>query len=225
MSDTPAYGLWSLVIINSVVFIIFAASFTKLETKRDWRSLGAFSAFVVALFTEMYGFPLTIYLLSGWLGRQFPGVDFWSHDAGHLLETMFGWRLEPHFGPFHVASNVLIIAGFWLLASSWHVLYAAQRERRLATTGPYARVRHPQYDAFVVIMFGFLLQWPTLVTLAMFPVLVWIYMRLAKREEEASRGEFGAVWDAYARAVPRFIPRLGRRTNAAGSHRGGAVHD
>ncbi|MBY5494316.1 isoprenylcysteine carboxylmethyltransferase family protein [Rhizobium ruizarguesonis] len=225
MSDAPAYGLWSLVIINSVVFIVFAASFTKLETKRDWRSLGAFSAFVIALFTEMYGFPLTIYFLSGWLGRQFPGVDFWSHDAGHLLEMMFGWRVNPHLGPFHVLSNILIVGGFWLLALSWHVLYAAQRDHRLATTGPYARVRHPQYDAFVVVMIGFLLQWPTLVTLAMLPVLVWFYVRLAKREEEASLAEFGAAWDAYAQTVPRFLPKFGRGTDAARTQRGGEVHD
>src|SRR5262249_50982260 len=95
--DVPAYGLWSLVIINSAVFIIFAFSFFKPQTQRDWRSFSAFSAFLVALFTEMYGFPLTIYLLSGWLQSKFPGVDWFSHDAGHLLEMMFGWKANPHF--------------------------------------------------------------------------------------------------------------------------------
>jgi len=217
MHDTSAYGLWGLVIINSVVIILLAASFTRLRTSLDWRSLGAFSAFIVALFTEMYGFPLTIYLLSGWLGYQFPGVDFWSHDAGHLLETMFGWRVNPHFGPFHIVGNILIFGGFWLLAISWHVLYTAQHDHRLATSGPYARVRHPQYDAFIMIMVGFLLQWPTLVTIAMFPVLVWIYIRLAKREEAATRAEFGPAWESYAHAVPAFIPRLGQslKTNSS----------
>lgn len=207
MSEIPAYGLWWLVIINSLVFIIFAFSFTKPGTARDWRSFGAFSAFIVALFTEMYGFPLTIYLLSGWLQSRYPGVDFFSHDAGHLLEILFGWRANPHFGPFHMLSLAFIGGGFWLLASAWKVLYAAQRAHALATSGPYAYIRHPQYAAFVLIMFGFLLQWPTVLTLAMFPVLTWMYVRLARREEQEVRAEFGEQYARYAAQTPAFIPR------------------
>lgn len=214
MNDAPAYGLWSLVIINSLVFIIFAFSFAKPQSPRDWRSFGAFSAFLVALFTEMYGFPLTIYLFSGWLSSRFPGVDWTSHDAGHLLEMMFGWRTNPHFGPFHALSFIFIGGGFWLLSASWRVLYHAQRGHRLATAGSYARIRHPQYVGFVLIMFGFLVQWPTLVTLAMFSVLVTMYALLARREEADSETAFGDTWRAYAARTPRFIPRLTRSTPA-----------
>jgi len=204
----PAYGLWSLVVINTLVFTIFAFSFYRPQTKRDWRSFGAFAAFLVALFTEMYGFPLTIYLLSGWLATRFPGVDFLAHDSGHLLEVIFGWRGNPHFGPFHIASNLLILGGFVVLAAAWKVLYAAQRERRLATTGPYARVRHPQYAGFVLIMFGFLLQWPTLVTLVMFPILVLMYVRLALREEREALASFGEEYRRYMARTPALFPRL-----------------
>ena len=106
--ETNDYGLWSLVLINSVFFILFAASFFKPQSKQDWRTLGMFSAFVVALFTEMYGFPLTIYLLSGWLTERFPGINWLSHDAGHLPEMLFGWKGNPHFGPFHLLSSIFI---------------------------------------------------------------------------------------------------------------------
>lgn len=207
-ATTPAYGLWSLAAINAAVFIIFAFSFAKPQTRRDWRSFGAFSAFLVALFAEMYGFPLTIYLLSGWLTTRFPGVDFLSHDAGHLLEVVFGWRANPHFGPFHFLSFVLIGGGFWLLATSWKVLYAAQRAGTLARTGPYARIRHPQYAGFFLIMTGFLVQWPTLVTLAMYPVLVFMYLRLARREEGEMLAQLGDEYRRYAAQVPAFVPRL-----------------
>jgi protein-S-isoprenylcysteine O-methyltransferase Ste14 len=210
----PDYGLWSLVIINSLVFIIFAFSFAKPQSARDWRSFGAFSAFLVALFAEMYGYPLTIYLLSGWLTSRFPGVDFFAHDAGHLLEVMFGWRANPHFGPFHFLSFIFMGAGFWLLAASWKVLYEAQVAHRLAVSGPYARVRHPQYIGFVLIMLGFLVQWPTLVTLAMFPILVFMYGRLAKREEREMLIQFGDEYRRYTVMVPGFFPRLGRRSES-----------
>lgn len=204
-----AYGLWSLVIINSLVFIIFAFSFARPQSSRDWRSFGAFSGFLVALFAEMYGYPLTIYLLSGWLGTKFPGIDFLSHDAGHLLEMMFGWRANPHLGPFHLLSALFIGGGFWLLSSAWSVLYANQRSGTLAQTGPYARVRHPQYIAFVLIMFGFLLQWPTILTLVMFPILCLMYVRLALSEEREVAQHFGAQWREYADRTPRFWPRFG----------------
>jgi protein-S-isoprenylcysteine O-methyltransferase Ste14 len=207
-STAPAYGLWTLVILNSIVFIVFAFSFARPQSPRDWRSFGAFSAFLAALFAEMYGYPLTIYLLSGWLASRFPGVDFLSHDAGHLLEMMFGWRANPHFGPFHLLSFAVIGAGFWLLAVSWKVLYEAQRTHRLATSGPYARIRHPQYAGFVLIMTGFLVQWPTLVTLAMYPVLVFMYARLAKREESDMLAQFGDEYRRYRNAVPALIPKF-----------------
>ncbi len=213
--ETQAYGLWSLVVINSLVFIIFAFSFTKPTTPRDWRSFGAFSAFLVALFTEMYGFPLTIYLLSGWLSSRFPGVDWLAHDSGHLLEMVFGWKGNPHFGPFHLLSTVFIFGGFFLLASAWKALYHAQRSRRLATAGPYARIRHPQYAAFVLIMFGFLLQWPTLLTLAMFPILVFMYVRLARREEQEVGAEFGEQYRRYMEQTSAFFPRLGAESRHA----------
>lgn len=222
MNDAgSAYGLWSLVIINSLVFIIFAFSFAKPQSSRDWRSFGAFSAFLVALFTEMYGFPLTIYLLSGWLTTNYPGVNWLAHDSGHLLEMLFGWEGNPHFGPFHLLSSVFVIAGFWLLSSAWRVLYAAQRAHTLAMTGPYARIRHPQYVGFVLIMVGFLFQWPTLVTLTMFPILVFMYMRLASREERTALEEFGDAYRDYMREVPAFIPKgfgTRERNDASTSH-------
>ena len=195
-----------MVILNSVIFIMFAFSFTKPKTKRDWRSFGAFSAFIVALFTEMYGFPLTIYLLSGWLVKRAPGVDIYAHDSGHLWETIFNLGGNPHFNILHVLSYIAIVAGFILLANAWKVLYKAQKEHRPALTGPYTRISHPQYVGFVLIMFGFLLQWPTLITLVMFPILIGMYVHLAKTEEKEMIKEFGEPYKCYLAQIPRFIP-------------------
>jgi protein-S-isoprenylcysteine O-methyltransferase Ste14 len=208
METKSAYGLWPLVIINTAVFLIFAFSFARPRTRRDWRSFGAFSAFLVALFTEMYGFPLTIYLLSGWLASRYPGIDLFSHNNGHLWETLLGWSGNPHRNPLHLLSDLVIGGGFILLAGAWAVLYKARRAGQLAATGLYAVIRHPQYVGFMLIMFGFLLQWPTLLTLVMFPILVTMYVRLARREEREVLAEFGDVYARYAARTPAFFPRL-----------------
>jgi protein-S-isoprenylcysteine O-methyltransferase Ste14 len=206
-TEAPGYGLWPLVIINAAIFIIFAFSFSKPRTARDWRSFGAFSAFLVALFTEMYGFPLTIYLLSGWLASNFPGVDLLSHNSGHLWQTLLGWKGDPHFTPMHWLSDGLIAAGFILIGAAWDVLFKAQRTRQIAVTGPYAYLRHPQYVGFIVVMLGFLIQWPTIITLIMFPILVVMYLRLARREEQEALAEFGEAYAQYAAHTPAFFPR------------------
>ena len=217
MGGESAYGLWILVAINSMIFIGFAISFFHPRTVRDWRAMGAFSAFLVALFTEMYGFPLTIYLLSGWLGSRFPGIVP-THAGGHLFNDLIGWRWDPHLSPFHMASYAFIGGGFWLMASGWGVLWKAQREGHLAVTGPFARIRHPQYAGLGLVMIGFLLQWPTLLTVAMFPILLFAYYRLAVGEEREVRSRFGLEWDAYADSHPRFVPGFripGVKTGAA----------
>ncbi len=208
--DQPAYGLWSLVVLNSAIFIMFAYSFFKPATTRDWRTFGAFAAFIVALFVEMYGFPLTIYLMSGWLQTKYPGLDILSHNSGHLWSTLLGEKGDPHFGVLHIASYIFLGFGFMLLSNAWNVLYHAQRHHALAVAGPYARIRHPQYVAFVMILLGFLLQWPTVLTLLMFPVLLVMYGRLAVTEDAEMRAQFGAAYDAYAGRTPRFFPHLGR---------------
>jgi protein-S-isoprenylcysteine O-methyltransferase Ste14 len=196
--------------LNSAAFITFAFSFGKRQSPRDWRSFGALCAFIVALFSEMYGFPLTIYLLSGWLQVRYPGIDLMSHDSGHLWFTLFGLGGDPHFGPLHLVSDGLIVAGFFLLGIAWPVLHAAQAAHRLATSGPYRYVRHPQYVGFIVIMFGFLLQWPTILTLLMFPLLTVMYVRLARHEEAEARWAFGEAYGAYAAVTPAWFPSSGR---------------
>jgi protein-S-isoprenylcysteine O-methyltransferase Ste14 len=210
-------GLWILVAINSLIFIVFAASFFHPRTGRDWRVMGAYSAFIVALFTEMYGFPLTVYVLSGWLGSRFPDLVP-SHAGGHILNDLIGWQGDPHLSPFHLASYLVMGVGFFLLVKAWPVLWRAQREGHLATSGPYGLVRHPKYAGFLLIMAGFLLQWPTILTLVMFPILVLAYTRLAISEEREVRALFGSEYESYATMTPRFLPhrRLRRSHPLAG---------
>lgn len=200
------YGNWFLVLFNIFLFLYFVKSAFKPRTKTDWRTYRIFGAFVVALFAEMYGFPLTIYLLTSFVGNRF-GLDF-THNNGHLLNTLLGLKGDPHFSLLHTISYALIIGGFLLLGRAWKTLYQAQKKQRLAITGVYKYIRHPQYLAFILIILGFLIQWPTLITLIMAPILIFRYTRLAIAEEKEMLKKFGNKYSVYKHQVPGFFPSL-----------------
>lgn len=201
------YGNWFLVVISIVIFLLFLKSAFKPRTKTDWRTYQSFSAFIIALFAEMYGFPLTIYLLTSFFGNKFFGIDF-SHDSGHLLNKVLNIGGDPHFSWLHLMSNGLIVGGLILIASAWEVLYNAQKRSVLATTGAYRYIRHPQYTGFIIIIIGFLLQWPTLITLLMAPILIIRYILLAKQEEKEIILHFGKEYEDYKKSTPAFFPSI-----------------
>lgn len=201
------YGQWAMVAFDVLLVGWGARGLFHPRSRSDWGVVGGMWAFLVALYAEMYGFPLTVYLLEGPLGSWFPQIRP-TFAGGHIWNDLIGWRGTPQLSPFHLASYVLLVGGFWLTGAGWAALSRATRTATLATDGPYARMRHPQYAGFTLIMAGFLLQWPTIPTMVMFPFLVLAYRRLARREEHAQATRFGAEWDSYAAAVPRWRARL-----------------
>jgi protein-S-isoprenylcysteine O-methyltransferase Ste14 len=204
-----AYGFWFLVIVNVGLFAFFIISFLTPVKKIEWRSMGVTLAFFVALFTEMYGFPLTIYILTGILGSKYPALNPFSHASGHLWLAFLGGG-KVMLAVIHIISNGIMIIGFIIMWKGWKLVHGAKGE--LVTEGPYSHVRHPQYSGLFLIMIAMLIQWPTIITALMFPILVYIYYRLSVREEREMLKTFGEEYKKYMDEIPMFIPRLGSKT-------------
>ena len=228
MTEVIAHsGAWALSLIMIVVVSWIFYRYFAPKTWREWAGAGLVQAFIIALYAEMYGFPLTIYLLV-----RFFGVDRGNLDA-NLWSTLLGMG-ETGMMVSMILGYALVFVGIGLFAEGWRELYRAIGQKRLAIDGLYGVVRHPQYLGLFIALFGEgVVHWPTVFSVGLFPVIVVAYVLLARAEERRVIKEFGEAYRAYQRRVPMFIPRWGRwrelinlskvssegeRPNSAGSH-------
>lgn len=196
------YGNWGLVAVIVVAVSWLLYRYAAPKRWREWAGTGLVQAFIIALYAEMYGFPLTIYLLTGFFGIDIPLYA----NTGHLWASLLGYgtggaMIEMLLG------TAFIFLGVVLLIVGWRSVYQARREGRLAKEGLYGVVRHPQYTGIMLAVFGQIIHWPTIITVALFPVIVLVYVRLAYSEETEMIERFGAEYRDYMERVPRFFPR------------------
>jgi len=201
--STPLAGHWALTLIMIVIGTWIVIKYLAPKSWKEWRNIGVIQAFIIALYVEMYGFPLTIYLLTNFLGLNIP----WLHIKGHLWTALFDMGETATMIEMFMGLGIVLM-GISLIVRGWQLVYSAQQEDKLVTEGIYSYVRHPQYTGIFLALFGQLIHWPTLPTLVLFPFIVWMYYHLAKKEEKAMLDKFVREYETYMQHVPMYFPKF-----------------
>ncbi len=195
-------GTWIITIIMVIVASWIVFKYLVPVNFKEWRNAGLIQAFIIALYAEMYGFPLTIYILTSFLGFDIP----WLHVKGHLWASLFGWGDGMAMVEMFVG-YAFVFLGISLIIRGWKQIYEARKKDELVTDGIYRYMRHPQYTGIYLAIFGQLIHWPTIPTLVLFPVIVAAYYTLARKEEKVMTKNFGDEYRAYVKKVPMFFPK------------------
>jgi methanethiol S-methyltransferase len=203
MNDSASshFGQWGYVVVWIALYAIMLV-FVPFYKKSQRKPTSVYLAFVVALAFEMFGIPLSMYALTWVFGITLPdGVLY-----GHTLNQWIGpWGM--YIGTLLMLIGVALVIGGWYVIHK-HYWSKDAGEGELVTNGIYAHIRHPQYTGFLLITLGMMFDWLALPLLIMWPLLLYIYYQLARREERDMETEFGDAYRIYKAHTGMFLPRL-----------------